>query len=156
MDLVPLNFLFSEARLSQANRKERCSMKESLRQERAYRLLYRLGLCEAKKCFATTADAVCICAANPARLEFVTKDLYLDLAKRHGTSWHVVERHLRTACAVAWETAPDLLSVLAGHPLQRRPTPSQFVAILSRQVAYRSKRSRRADLGRQAAQIGQR
>ena len=71
-------------------------MKESLRQERAYRLLYRLGLCEAKKCFATTADAVCICAANPARLEFVTKDLYLDLAKRHGTSWHVVERHLRT------------------------------------------------------------
>lgn len=130
-------------------------MKESLRQERAYRFLYRLGLCEAKKCFATTADAVCICAANPARLEFVTKDLYLDLAKRHGTSWHVVERHLRTACAVAWETAPDLLSVLAGHPLQRRPTPSQFVAILSRQVAYRSRRSRRADLGRQAAQIGQ-
>lgn len=39
-------------------------MKESLRQERAYRFLYRLGLCEAKKCFATASKLLFFCSSN--------------------------------------------------------------------------------------------
>lgn len=66
----------------------------------------------------------------------VTKCLYPEIAKRYQTSCHAVERNIRTLSVVAWRTEPHLLQNLAGHTLDKRPTSSQFLAIL---FAYLSK-----------------
>ena len=60
----------------------------------------------------------------------VTKCLYPEIAKRYQTSCNSVERNIRTLSQVAWRAQPRLLQKLAGHTLDRRPTSSQFLAIL--------------------------
>uniref|UniRef100_UPI002FE6D728 sporulation initiation factor Spo0A C-terminal domain-containing protein n=2 Tax=Enterocloster clostridioformis TaxID=1531 RepID=UPI002FE6D728 len=64
------------------------------------------------------------------RIHSVTKCLYPEIAKRYQTSCNSVERNIRTLSQVAWRSQPRLLQKLAGHTLDRRPTSSQFLAIL--------------------------
>lgn len=60
----------------------------------------------------------------------VTKCLYPEIARRYQTSCHAVERNIRTLSQVAWKSEPGLLQKMAGHSLEKRPTSSQFLAIL--------------------------
>lgn len=66
----------------------------------------------------------------------VTKWLYPEIARRYQTTCHAVERNIRTLSLVAWRSEPCLLQTMAGHALDKRPTSSQFLAIL---FAYLSK-----------------
>lgn len=57
---------------------------------------------------------------NPERLLLVTKWLYPDVANRYGTSWKSVERNIRTAANVAWESNKEALSEYAGFTLPEK------------------------------------
>ena len=101
---------------------------------RVYDLLYRLGITANYAGFFHTADAVALCVECPDRLLLVTKLLYPDVARRHGTSWKAVERNIRTVIAIVWEKSPVLLEYLAGRPLDKKPKTAQFLSILAASI----------------------
>lgn len=98
-----------------------------------YSLLYQLGLTANCTGFFHTSYAVYLAVQQPERLLLVTKWLYPDVAKQYATNWKCVERNIRTAVHIAWETNPELLELLAHYPLAEKPTASAFIAILSSQ-----------------------
>lgn len=100
----------------------------------AYSLLYRLGVTENYKGFRYAAYAAALCALEQDRLLLVIKLLYLDVARRFGTSWKAAERNLRTAAAIAWTQNHDYLVFLSQSPLDQKPQSAQFLAILSRSL----------------------
>ena len=77
-----------------------------------------------------TEYALMLMKEDEERIHCVTKCLYPEIAKRYQTSCNSVERNIRTLSQVAWRSQPRLLQKLAGHTLDRRPTSSQFLAIL--------------------------
>ena len=64
------------------------------------------------------------------RLLDVVNGIYKSIAAEQGKSWMAVERQLRTVVNTAWKTNPDLLQFIAGYPLQKQPTVSEFIEIL--------------------------
>ena len=99
--------------------------------------LYRLGISANYVGFFQTACAVALCRADPGRLQLVTKEIYPEVAKLCGTSWHAVEHNIRTVCAIAWENNRHLLELLAHKPFPRKPCNAQFLAILLHSLALR-------------------
>ena len=96
-----------------------------------YTLLYQLGLTANYISFFHTSYAVYLAAQQPSRLPLVTKWLYPEVAKHYATTWKCVERNIRTAVNVVWETNPELLKALARHPLPQKPKASKFLSILA-------------------------
>ncbi len=94
-------------------------------------LLYRMGVTAKYIGFFHTSCAVELAMEDPERLLLVTKWLYPDVAERYETSWKSVERNIRTATNVAWNSNPDALSEYAGFELSEKPCNSQFLAILA-------------------------
>ena len=94
-------------------------------------LLHRLGITERYAGYRYAMYAIQHSIEEPDRLRLVTKLIYLDVAGRYGATWMAVERNMRTIVSVAWDTDPLLLSELAGFPLTRRPTNTDFLAILA-------------------------
>ena len=64
------------------------------------------------------------------RLLDVVNGIYKPIGAEQGKTWSAVERQLRTAVNTAWKTNPDLLQSIAGYPLQKQPTVSEFIEIL--------------------------
>lgn len=96
-----------------------------------YALLLRLGLTPNYTGFFHIAYAVHLAVQRPERLRMVTKWLYPEVAKNYKTTWKCVERNIRTAAAIVWEAEPEQLAALAGHPLSRKPTVSEFLSLLA-------------------------
>lgn len=93
-------------------------------------ILLQLGITPNYKGYHQMLTALEIVEANPETLTMVTKGLYLAVAKWHQTKWKQVERNLRIAVRVAWDTNWDLLQKLSPLPVKKRPTVSQFISIL--------------------------
>lgn len=106
-----------------------------------HRLLHQLGLVTNYTGFFHTAYAIHLAMEEPRRLILVTKWLYPEVAQHYRTSWHAVERNIRTAITLIWNTNAPLLETIAGYPLPGKPGPAQFIAIMA---AYLSD-ERRAD-----------
>ena len=68
---------------------------------------------------------------QPDRLLLVTKWLYPEVAKHYKTTWKCVERNIRTAVHVVWNTNPERLQELAKYPLRKKPKASEFLSILA-------------------------
>lgn len=96
-----------------------------------YTLLYQLGLTANYTGFFYISYAVYLAVQQPDRLLLVTKWLYPEVAKHYATTWRCVERNIRTAVNVVWDTNSELLEALARHPLPQRPTASEFLSILA-------------------------
>ena len=96
-----------------------------------YTLLYQLGLTANYTGFFHTSYAVYLAARQPNRLLLATKWLYPEVAKHYATTWKCVERNIRTAVHVVWNTNPELLKALARHPLTQKPKASKFLSILA-------------------------
>lgn len=75
--------------------------------------------------------AVFVAIQEPESLLMVTKWLYPKAAKRCGTNWKALEKNLRTMISRIWINYPESLQALAAAPLRKKPTPSQFVALLA-------------------------
>lgn len=95
----------------------------------------RLGATARYKGFEQAVYAVSIALTEPESLTLVSKLVYPDVGRRFGVSWRVVERNIRTVIGVAWEHNQQYLCELAGHELTRKPTASDFVAILANAVS---------------------
>lgn len=71
----------------------------------------------------------------PARpnstIPLVTKHVYPDVARCFDTNWKCVERGLRRAANVAWNTAPEKLSELAHRHLTEKPSVSELLSLLT-------------------------
>lgn len=80
--------------------------------------------------FRYTEYALLLMEEDEQCIHSVTKCLYPEIARRYQTSCHAVERNIRTLSQVAWKSEPGLLQKMAGHTLEKRPTSSQFLAIL--------------------------
>ena len=93
-------------------------------------LLYQLGISANYTGFFQTACAVVLCRAEPERLLLVTKTVYPEVARLYKTSGSAVERNIRTVCGIAWKNHRRLLEQLARRPFPRKPSNTQFLAIL--------------------------
>ena len=91
----------------------------------------RLGLTASYTGFRYTAYAVYLAVREPDRLRLVTKWLYPEVAKRYATTWKNVERNIRTAISIIWDTNPTLLEALTRHPLLQKPKVSEFLSVLT-------------------------
>ena len=96
-----------------------------------YSLLSSLGVTANYVGFFYTAHAVSLAVSDIKNLLLVTKCIYPEIAKRYHTSAKNVERDIRTAVNVAWNSNPQLLAALAGRPLPEKPTPTEFLAIIA-------------------------
>jgi len=72
-----------------------------------------------------------LCVEDQSRLLLVTKRLYPEVAKQYKTTWHAVERNIRTAGTVVWNRNRALLEKLAHCQLIQQPCSAQLLAILS-------------------------
>lgn len=95
-------------------------------------LLYSIGITGNYVGFYQVASAIKIAVYNPQALLMVTKGLYLDIAKQYKTDWKTVERNIRTVISITWAYSRQRLEMITGHSLSKKPTPTQFIAILSR------------------------
>ena len=104
-----------------------------------YNILYSLGITATYVGFFHTSYAVYLAVQQPERLLLVTKWIYPDVAKQYHTDWRNVERNIRTVAGIAWKCHSDTLSSIAHFNLERRPSNSQFIAILAFHVLFLSK-----------------
>ena len=100
--------------------------------EKIQALLYSIGITGNYIGFHQAASAIEIAIEDPQSLLMVTKGLYLEVAEQYGTDWKTVERNIRTVISVTWNCSRRKLEMIAGHALSKKPTPAQFIAILSR------------------------
>ena len=62
----------------------------------------------------------------------ITKWLYPEIAARFDTTCSRVERGIRTVVNSCWQDGNiEFLNEMAGHPLCKKPTSGEFIAILS-------------------------
>ena len=76
-------------------------------------------------------EALRLSLREPDRLLLVTKHVYPDVARCFDTNWKCVERGLRRAANVAWNTAPEKLSELAHRHLTEKPSVSELLSLLT-------------------------
>lgn len=100
-----------------------------------YNLLMRLGVTPNYRGFLYTAYALQLSIADGQRLLLITKHIYPAVARHYRTTWNSVERDIRTVIDIVWKRNPALLNQLAGYEMNRRPSVSQFLAILSARIA---------------------
>lgn len=98
-------------------------------------LLLHLGIAANYTGFFHTAYAVYLAMENPQKLTLVTKWLYPEVAQYYRTSWKAVERNIRASISIIWDTNPERLSKIAGHPLLKKPSPAQFISIAAAYIA---------------------
>jgi len=96
-----------------------------------YSILYDLGVSAETTSFFHTAYALRLATEDQQKLLLVTKWLYPEVARHYRSNWHAVERNIRAIVHLVWTRNPKRLELLAGKPLFDRPTPSQFLFILS-------------------------
>lgn len=99
-------------------------------------LLHRLGATENYTGFPLTSYAVFLAVERPDRLLMVTKVLYPEVARYYMTTVTAVERNIRTIVGKVWDENLPLLDELAHRHLHRKPTSSQFLAILASQFLH--------------------
>ena len=99
--------------------------------ERIGQELRGLGMTPGKMYYAYTSTALRITTRQTDDLYHVTKKLYPEVGRCYSATWKSVERGLRHAVDMAWETAPERLSAMIGCQLKKKPTPSEFLAILT-------------------------
>ena len=93
--------------------------------------LYCLGVTPNYKSYHMTVAAVSLAEESPEYLHLVTKLLYPTVAKQYKTTWQAVERNIRSAAERAWSGGADTFEELTGQRLGKKPTASQFIAILA-------------------------
>lgn len=100
------------------------------------RLLLRLGATPRYIGFDYVVHAVSLSLGNSQYLLSVTKELYPDVARKYHTTLYSVERDIRTIINIIWKRNPALLGQIAGYPLNKRPSVSEFIAILREYFLY--------------------
>ena len=69
---------------------------------------------------------------NPMRIQLITKDLFVDVARYYEVSPASVDRDVRTAINICWTRGgKEALDEMACCHLIKRPSPSEFIDIVA-------------------------
>ena len=99
---------------------------------RIYDVLRALGIRRTYKGYYYVADAVRLVMTDASRLLYISKYLYPEIARIHGTSMNCVERDIRTVVTSCWQSEyAEVLETMAGIRLYRKATSGEFIDILS-------------------------
>ncbi|NLD20590.1 MAG: sporulation protein [Clostridiales bacterium] len=103
---------------------------------RIYSLLHSLGITANYAGFFYTSKAVSLAMEDMEYLLLVTKRLYPDMAAHFCTTANSIERGIRTVIDVAWKNSSPLLCQMARKPLYKKPSASEFIAVLTLSMLY--------------------
>ncbi len=78
---------------------------------------------------------------DPERLEFITKSLYLDIAKHYRTNWSCVEKNIRTIANCVWDSRnTELLETIFNKSNRdKKPTNKEFLKCMYDYLMYSCK-----------------
>ena len=101
-------------------------------------MIHEIGVPAHIKGYIYLRTAILMAVDNMDILNAVTKQLYPDIAKEHGTTDTRVERAIRHAIEVAWERGNiDMIHDLFGYTIQAdkgKPTNSEFIALMADRI----------------------
>lgn len=61
----------------------------------------------------------------------IKQNIFMPLAEQTGSDWRSIERNIRTVIHRAWYINPALLEEMAGYSLERSPTVTEFIEMVS-------------------------
>jgi two-component system response regulator (stage 0 sporulation protein A) len=96
-----------------------------------FQLLCQIGAIATYTGFSYAAYATYLALEQPSRLTRVTKQLYPQVAAQYHTTWQAVERSIRTLIFSIWRADPQRLYMVLGYTAKRRPSPGQFIALMT-------------------------
>lgn len=99
--------------------------------KKVYSLIRRLGVTSKYKGYYYVAEAVRLSMEAPEMPMKITKDIYPKLAKKYKSTSVNVEHDIRTIINVCWVTNKDEMDLIAGYPLNYKPTNSEFIDMLA-------------------------
>lgn len=99
--------------------------------EQIYDLLRQLGLPADRMGFFYVSYAVYLFVRQPNLTIFAELWLYPKVARHYGTDRGAVKRGICAALDTVWTVEPERLAELARRPLERKPEPAEFLAILA-------------------------
>lgn len=101
-------------------------------------MIHEIGVPAHIKGYLYLRTAILMAVENMDVLNAVTKQLYPDIAKEHGTTDTRVERAIRHAIEVAWERGNiDMIHEMFGYTIQAdkgKPTNSEFIALMADRI----------------------
>ena len=76
-------------------------------------------------------------------LNYITKQLYPDIAKKYGSTSSRIERAIRHAIEVAWTRGrPETMNEVFGYTIDTgkgKPTNSEFIAMVADRIRLQTK-----------------
>lgn len=93
--------------------------------------LRRLGVKTSNRGYSYISYGISLTLQDKSYLEYVTKGLYVDIARNFNTSGSCVERDIRTTVKAIWETEDtDLLMEICNGTTPKRPPNKKFFAMM--------------------------
>lgn len=98
--------------------------------------LRRFGVGETYRGYYYCLHSVELISREPNKLDYITKDVYPEVAREFKTNCSCVERDIRTAAEVVWRNGADeYFFEITGEQAARRPTNAKFLEMLIYYVA---------------------
>ena len=105
--------------------------REKVEISKIYDTLRLLGISAKYRGYHYLAWAVMLALEDEDRLLAATKRLYPLVAERYNTTWHCVERDIRTVIDVSWASSGRAyLERLAGRELTEKPVTVDYIDII--------------------------
>lgn len=96
-----------------------------------YGTIRKLGVTSNYKGYFYLADAIKLAMNSPNKPIRITKDIYPYLAMKYKTTTMNIEHNIRTVINLCWETNQEGIAEIAGCPVCRKPTNSEFIDMLA-------------------------
>lgn len=105
--------------------------KDEVRMKLIYGTIRKLGVTSNYKGYFYLADAIKLAMNSPNKPIRITKDIYPYLAMKYKTTTMNIEHNIRTVISLCWETNQEGIAEIAGCPVCRKPTNSEFIDMLA-------------------------
>lgn len=94
------------------------------------KILIHMGITPNYRGYDYIVLAIQLSFENPARLQYVTKELYPVIGKEYHTDWRAVEHSIRITILRSWESDPTRFEKFLGMRNKEKPSAGKFLAVL--------------------------
>lgn len=105
--------------------------------------IHELGVPAHIKGYQYMRSAIMMVVENMELLNYITKQLYPEIAKKYSTTSSRVERAIRHSIEVAWNRGrPETMNEIFGYTIDNgkgKPTNSEFIAMVADRVRLKLK-----------------